>query len=261
MAKTVAWFSCGAPSAVAAKLALAEADVTIAYCEVKEEHPDNMRFLKDCEKWFGQEVLILGNDEYNRSIYEVFRKTRFLVGPSGARCTTELKRNVRKAFQEPGDALILGYTIEEQKRVRQFEAQNAEGYRLWPILIEKQLTKADCKAIVQRAGIRLPRMYELGYRNNNCVGCVKGQAGYWNKIREDFPDDSEVGFHPYSRMNAMERELGRTVCKREWTEVGERKRERLYLDEISPDLGRYPDEPDIECGIFCHVAEELIASE
>lgn len=44
------------------------------------------------EKWFGQEIIILGNDKYNRSIYEVFKKTRYLKGPSGARCTGELKK-------------------------------------------------------------------------------------------------------------------------------------------------------------------------
>ncbi len=31
-------------------------------------------------------------------------------------------------------------------------------------------------------------MYDLGYPNNNCIGCVKGGMGYWNKIRKDFPE-------------------------------------------------------------------------
>ena len=42
--------------------------------------------------------------------------------------------------------------------------------------------------IISEAGIELPAMYRLGYSNNNCVGCVKGGMGYWNKIRKDFPD-------------------------------------------------------------------------
>ena len=31
-------------------------------------------------------------------------------------------------------------------------------------------------------------MYDLGYPNNNCIGCIKGGMGYWNRIRKDFPD-------------------------------------------------------------------------
>ena len=62
--RIVCWFSCGAASAVATKLAIAEnagkLPVVIAYTEVLEEHPDNKRFLAECEKWFGQNIVILG---------------------------------------------------------------------------------------------------------------------------------------------------------------------------------------------------------
>ena len=175
MTRTVSWFSCGAASAVATKLALLESDVTIAYCEVKEEHPDNKRFLKDCEEWFGQEIVILGNDKYDRSIYSVFDKTRWLAGHAGARCTLELKKNVRKKFELPTDRQVFGYTVEEQNRVDRFIDANAE-VDIWPILIEKGLNKQDCLAIIQNAGIDLPVMYSLGYKNNNCMGCVKAQS-------------------------------------------------------------------------------------
>ena len=116
--RTVSWFSCGAASAVATKLAIADnPDTIVAYCEVKEEHPDNARFLKDCEVWFDKEIVILGNDKYDRSIYEVFRKTRYLAGPGGARCTGELKKKVREAWAEPDDINVFGYTVEEQDRL------------------------------------------------------------------------------------------------------------------------------------------------
>ncbi len=254
MSRIVSWFSCGAASAVATKLALVDADPSqnfvIAYCELKEEHPDNMRFLRDCEKWFDQEVIILGNDKYGRSAYEVFRRTRFLKGPTGARCTGELKKKVRAGFQRVDDILVFGYTVEEQHRLDRFIAGNAEGQKMWPILIEKGLTHADCLGLVERAGITLPTMYLLGYRNNNCVGCVKGEAGYWNKIRVDFPE-------VFEEMSQIEQELGRTVCKREYTDdSGERQIERMPLTELPPDLGNYPSEAAIECSLFCQMAEQ-----
>ena len=75
MNRVVCWFSCGAASAVATKLVLTQfkdKEIVIAYTEVIEEHPDNKRFLVDCEEWFGQKILILGNDRYERSIYKTF---------------------------------------------------------------------------------------------------------------------------------------------------------------------------------------------
>jgi 3'-phosphoadenosine 5'-phosphosulfate sulfotransferase (PAPS reductase)/FAD synthetase len=251
MSRTVVWFSCGAASAVAAKLAVEQADgeVVVAYCDTsRREHPDNMRFLRDVERWIETPILILGNDTYGRDPDVVFRRTRYLTGPRGARCTAELKRSVRHAFQRPTDTVVLGFTAEEYER-RHLRLAAAEPLvKFWPILYERGLSKADCLAAVAAAGIEIPVMYRLGYKNNNCIGCVKGQAGYWNKIRRDFPSR-------FAEMAAIERELGRTICKREWIEHGVRKRERLYLDELPPDLGSYKEEPDISCGILCQTAD------
>lgn len=253
MARVVSYFSCGAASAVATKLALSSPlpegcdEIVVMNFEIAQEHPDNARFLRDCERWFGVPIRVVGNDEFGRSTDEVYRKTRYLVGPGGARCTAELKKALRWEHGRPDDVIVMGYTVEEKHRVQRL--QSSEPLLLqWPILIEKGLTKADCLAMVERAGIEMPAMYKLGYRNNNCIGCVKGQAGYWNKIRVDFPER-------FAEMARIERELGRTICKREWVEDGERKRERIYLDELPPDLGRYKSEPESQCGVFCQSAE------
>lgn len=54
MSRVVSWFSCGAASAVATKLALqanylpnGASEVVVAYCDTfKREHPDNRRFFE-----------------------------------------------------------------------------------------------------------------------------------------------------------------------------------------------------------------------
>lgn len=250
--RTVSWFSCGAASAVATKLALTHGPLTIVYCEVAEEHPDNKRFLKECEQWFGQEIVILGNDDYNRSIYEVFRRSRFLKGPNGAKCTGVLKKQIRKDFEQPGDIQVFGYTVEEQTRIDRFIDANND-VDMWPILVERGLKKTDCLAMIQDAGIELPEMYKKGYKNNNCIGCVKGEAGYWNKIRVDFPD-------VFMRMSLVEQDIGRTVCKKQTIVNGEVITEFIPLAQLPPDLGDYPNEADIECGIFCYMAKQDYAN-
>src|SRR5690349_5113302 len=112
--RIVCWFSCGAASAVATKLAIAEnagkLPLIVARAWVAEEHPDNDRFASDCEKWFGTPITVLKNEKFNGSIYEVFRRERFIVGPKGAPCTRALKRKVREAFQRNGDLQVFGYT-------------------------------------------------------------------------------------------------------------------------------------------------------
>lgn len=248
--RTVSWFSCGAASAVATKIALADArrtgdELVIAYTEVIEEHEDNKRFLRECEDWFGQEIVVLRNEKYGGSIYEVF-KGGYLVGPGGAPCSLRLKKRVREAFERPGDRQVFGYTAEEQDRVDRFIDANAD-VDLWVPLIEQHLGKADCLAILRNAKIELPVMYKLGYKNNNCVGCVKGQAGYWNKIRVDFPA-------VFERMAQVEDTLNRAVCK---VSIDGKER-RVKLRDLPPDVGRYEAEADIACGLFCYMTEEHI---
>lgn len=51
--RILAWFSAGAASAVATKLTISEyghSNVTVAYCDTGSEHPDNKRFITDCEQ-------------------------------------------------------------------------------------------------------------------------------------------------------------------------------------------------------------------
>lgn len=244
--RNVVWFSCGAASAVAAKLILNEEpkeSIVIAYCYVANEHSDNLRFLKDCENWFSHPITILQSKKY-KDIYDVFRKQKFLNSPYGAPCTLHLKKRLRQNFEDPDDVQIFGYTIEEEARAKRFREQNPD-VRLRTPLIDYGLSKSDCLAIIDRAKIEIPYMYKLGYNNNNCVGCVKGGMGYWNKIRKDFPDI-------FQKMASLERELGNTVLRK--------NKQPLYLDELSPDAGRIDKEPNIECSLMCHVAEESILS-
>lgn len=249
--RTISWFSCGAASAVATKLALAEGPVTIVYCEVIEEHPDNQRFLKDCEKWFGQEITILGNDKYNRSIYKVFDKTQYVSGHHGARCTLELKKKIRKDFEKPNDRQVFGYTVEEQGRVDRFIDSNND-VDMWPILIERGLTKQDCLAIIERAGIEVPAMYKLGYKNNNCMGCCKAQSpAYWKKIQIDFP-------YMFAKMLVVEKKLNVKICK---TTIDGVPDVRIGLDELPEHIKPKDDSINIQCGIFCEMAEQDIAND
>ena len=244
--RIVCWFSCGAASAVATKMAIqlnaGKKELVVARCYIKEEHPDNDRFAKQCEEWFGVPIINLKDEKHDGSIYNVFVANKYIAGIAGAPCTRILKKRVRESFQKPNDIHVFGYTAEEQSRADRFIDANND-VKLWSVLIDNNLTHDDCLALVKRAGIELPEMYKLGYRNNNCIGCVKGGAGYWNKIRVDFPD-------VFDRIAKLERQIGASICKE--------KGQRIYLDEMQSTTGNYKTEPEVECGIFCEMAERQI---
>lgn len=244
--RVVCRFSCGAASAVATKLTLAKfpnGGVVIHYSDTRSEHPDNERFLADCEAWFGQSVERLHSDRYH-DVWDVWTKRRMLVsGQRGfAPCTDELKRLTAERAQQPGDVIVLGYTAEEAHRLLRVRERNP-GETFSAPLIDAGLTKSDCFALLERAGIALPAMYRLGFKNNNCIGCPRGGMGYWNNIRQHFPD-------VFDRMAKLERELGQAIIPD--GKVGK----RVFLDELDPNRGDLATEPQIDCSIMCEIAEQ-----
>lgn len=245
-------FSCGAASAVATKLTFADYGATHEVVPInafiKEEHPDNRRFLADCEAWFNHPITVLRDEKYGASTDEVWRRKQYLKGQQGAPCTKILKREVLDAFRRPDDVMVLGYTAEEQHRLDNFIDRNNDIHVKAP-LIERGIGKADCLAMIERAGITLPAMYALGYQNNNCIGCVKGGEGYWNKIRRDFPERFEA-------VAAIQETIGPGAYIFRDRKTGE----RYSLRDLPPNKGRYQDEPDISCSFFCEMAEQDIAA-
>lgn len=248
MTRIVSRFSCGAASAVATKLTLKKYGhdrVEIVYCDPGSEHPDNKRFLADCERWFGKPVIVFKSDKY-ADTWDVWQRERFIASQAGAPCTAALKREPWFAFERPDDILVMGYTAEETDRAAALRKQNFEREIETP-LIEAGLTKADCLAIIERAGIKLPTMYLLGFRNNNCIGCPKGGRGYWNMIRKHFPES-------FDRMAKLQRELDVAF----WIEADGTK---VYLDQLDPNRGVQHTEPNIECSVLCYIAEQDIGKD
>lgn len=246
--RIVSWFSCGTASAVTAKLVLAQYrdthDIAIVRCIVPEEEADNDRFCRDVERWLGSPILKLASKEY-ASCEDVWRRTRYMSGVGGARCTVEMKKAVRWEFEKSWhpDLQAFGYTAEEPDRADRFRSLNSEITLVTP-LIEKGLTKQDCHAIIDRAGLVIPRMYRLGFNNANCIGCVAAQSpSYWNRVRDHFPE-------VFDKRAALSRELGVRLVK---GTSGER--ERIFLDELDPDAGLGDVEPAMECSLLCYMAE------
>lgn len=237
--KEVCWFSGGVSSFIAAYLRKETLD-EIFYIHINDQHPDTLRFLRDCEKALGKKFTILQSGDYD-SVEEVIQKTRYVNGPSGARCTLELKKKVRQEWekQQNGEMVyIWGYDSSERNRAERLKETMPEYEHIFP-LIDENLSKEEAHGMLARLGIKRPAMYELGYRNNNCIGCVKGGMGYWNKIRKDFPG-------VFAQRAKLEREIGRSCIK------------GVFLDELEPDRGKIEDEVMEECGIMCEIAYEKV---
>jgi hypothetical protein len=237
------WFSCGAASAVAAKLTVEWFfplyDVRILNNPVAEEPEDNRRFLLDCEKWIGLPIELVTHPEYlDAKCQDVWEDRRFMSGVNGAPCTLILKKQARQLWENENhvDFHVLGFTADEKHRFDRFVLTEREN--VLNILGDAGITKQDCITILENEGITLPISYFHGLPNANCTGCVKATSPtYWNKIREIAPE-------VFTKRADTSRRLGAKLVRYRGT--------RIYLDELPPDaVGKPLRSMDLECGTFC----------
>jgi hypothetical protein len=243
MTRTLAWFSSGAASAVMTKLALAEnPEVMPVQCDLGDsEDADNRRFTADCEAWFGKPVHLIKSKKYT-DIDDVFEKRKYHAGIAGAPCTGELKVAPRLDFQLPSDTHLWGYTADASD-VTRFERMKVEypQMRQRAPLIERGLTKAACHAMLERAGIKRPRVYDMGFPNGNCIGCVKATSpNYWALVRKEFPE-------VFERRADQSRRFGSRL-----TRIND---ERIFIDEIPLDWP-VTQASAPACDFLCHIAEQ-----
>lgn len=247
MKETIAvWFSCGAASAVAAKVtidAYPDAVVRVINNPILEEDEDNRRFLLDVQDWIGQEIEIATAKKYpSGSAREVWEHRKYMAGVAGAPCTAELKKKARQEWeaQNHADWHVLGFTIEERHRFERFKMTEREN--ILPVLIERKISKPECYQRIIEAGIKLPRIYRMGYPNANCIGCVKATSPtYWNHVREMHPE-------VFADRAEQSRRLGARLVRHNG--------ERVFLDELPADAsGADMKNMDFECGIFCEERE------
>lgn len=232
MQMKVAWFSAGVSSFVASYIAKPD---RILYIDVANQHPDSFRFLADCQKHLDVPIEILRDLKWGGCVDNVITSERYINGPSGAPCTKHLKKRVRQEWErenlEDGTVYVFGYDVDEVARAERLVENTIEAECEFP-LIDNHISKKEAHGICERLGIRRPAMYDLGYPNNNCIGCVKGGKGYWNHIRKDFP-------YVFRRRAKQEREIGHSCIK------------GVFLDELQPDDGRMNIEVFPECSFMC----------
>ena len=236
--RTVSWFSCGAASAVATKLT---PEAVPVYCDTRSEHPDNERFLTDCERWFDREIIRISSDEYHDT-WDVWTRRKYLSGIDGAPCTVALKVAPRLDFQRVDDIHIFGYTADgaDVARAKRFKEHWFELDSRFP-LIEAGLVKAACLELCERAGIKPPLTYGWGLPNANCLPCVKATSpDYWALIRLHVPEK-------FDRLAKLARELNVRLARI--------KDERVFIDDIPAD---WPTTKPLvpSCDFLCAIAEK-----
>lgn len=257
----VVMFSGGVGSWAAAKrLAdrIGTADMTLLFTDTRMEDDDLYRFLDEAATNIGAPLVRIAE---GRNPWHVFFDERFLGNSRVDPCSKILKRQMAEQWLvancDPARTVVyVGIDWTEEHRYIGLRDRWAKlGWRYEAPLCEAPfISKSDVMDALKREGIRLPKLYELGFAHNNCGGfCVKAGQGHFANLLRVLPER-------YARHEAMEQAM-RTYLGKEVSILtdrrGDGKKKPMTLRDLRlrVESGAQVDAFDIGgCGCFTEAA-------
>ncbi|GIM98062.1 hypothetical protein [Paractinoplanes toevensis] len=182
-------------------------DLVLLAADTKTEDPDLWRFVADAGAHLGVTPVIVAD---GRTPWQVFADQRFLGNARIAPCSVHLKQRPCRAWlnqhADPADTVLyVGIDWSEHRRVPAIE----HGWTPWtvkfPMCEPPHLSKQQMLDWAHAEGLQTPRLYEQGFRHNNCFGaCVRAGQRQWLHLLEVAP-------HRFLAAEAEEEKLRRRL--------------------------------------------------
>lgn len=121
-----------------------------------------------------------------------FVDRKYIGNSRTAHCSAVLKTDLIEAhldtFADPNDAIVIGFSFDEDER----QARAVKRWAPRPVrslIAEHRLSGGAVEDLVcGKYGIRKPRLYDMGFVHNNCGGmCVRGGQGQFALLLDKRP--------------------------------------------------------------------------
>lgn len=214
--KHVVMFSGGIGSWAAAKRVAAKhgvADMTLLFADTRMEDKDLYRFLREAAVNIGAPLVRIAE---GRNPWNVFFDERMLGNSQKDPCSRILKRELKDKwlkdnFDPTNTTVHVGIDWSESHRyVRLRDKRLADGGWKYeaPLCDAPYLSKSEMLANLEAEGIRIPKLYRLGFSHNNCGGfCIKAGHGHYANLLRTMPklyakhEGLEQGIRAYLNKN------------------------------------------------------------
>lgn len=166
-------------------------ELTLLFADTLIEDEDLYRFVEQAAENVGAPLERIAE---GRDPWEVFFDVRFLGNSQVDPCSRVLKRELLRHWLEdncdPASTIVyLGISWDERHRYDGAIPRWAPWTVEAPMIEKPYLGKTEILQELERAGIKPPRLYELGFAHNNCGGfCVKGGQAQFERLLRTMPE-------------------------------------------------------------------------
>lgn len=180
-------------------------NLVLLFADTRMEDKDLYRFLEEAAADIGGKLVKIAE---GRKPWHVFFDERMLGNSRIDPCSKILKRDIIDRWLtdncDPANTVVYcGIDWSEEHRYTRLRDRRAlDGWRYEaPMCDAPYLSKEDVKGMLKQVGIRIPRLYEMGFSHNNCGGfCIKAGQGHFANLLAQLPER-------YAKHEAMEQSI------------------------------------------------------
>lgn len=192
--KHIVMFSGGVGSWMTARRVAAKHgtnNLILLFADTKMEDEDLYRFLDEAAANVGGELIKLAE---GRTPWELFFDRKFLSNSRVDHCSHYLKRKLLRDyinvnFDPKNSVIYLGIDWNEIHRFERAKKHWPPWTIAAPMCDKPYLEKDQMLDALRKEGIKVPRLYEMGFPHNNCGGfCVKAGHAHFKHLLKKMPE-------------------------------------------------------------------------
>lgn len=174
----------------------------LVFADTLIEDEDLYRFLNDIERVTGKTIhrLRSGLDPW-----DMFIERKYIGNTRLAHCSDELKTSEVMAWADmnttPDSPIVLGMDWSELDRIERAAARWAPRPVI-SMINDFQVMRPTWRHLLAKYGIKIPRLYDMGFPHNNCGGfCVKAGLAQFATLLTRMPE--RFRWHELRQLDAM----------------------------------------------------------
>lgn len=168
-------------------------DVILFFNDTGWEHPDLFRFLNDMSAFLDHPIT---HSSDGRDVEGLSYDRGLLPNNRVPFCSVELKGKMMERFSRDGDTILYGIGANEVHRAKRLislyktiEIKRKISITLKFPLIEHGIDDIHIAQFYKQNGIKIPELYSLGFKHNNCSGgCVRQSKKQWIHLFRTIPE-------------------------------------------------------------------------
>lgn len=221
------------------------------------EDEDLYRFLDDQERYFG---ITIERVAEGRTPWQVMKDERCITMQSMAPCSKILKRKsidriITTRYEAGTFTRVFGMDWTERHRIKRLTAALAPQPVWFPLNEAPYVDKCHIANFLEKIGIKVPRLYDMGFTHNNCGGgCVKAGFAHWAHLYYTMPERYAMW---ENKEEDIRQHLGKdvTILTRERQGETQRVTLQMFRQELESGNTNFDKNDWGGCGCFAPVAQ------